>query len=79
MYTRKQPKIKAWSFVKNDLRTFMWTKQVGTAMRLTESEAVFMSTLQSISTSLGNETAGQKTPFTNHWAGCVIRPWQVIK
>ena len=38
--------------------TFIWSKQVGTAMRLMLSEEVLMSTLQSRSTRRGRETVG---------------------
>ena len=38
--------------------TFIWSRQVGTAMRLMLSEEVLMSTLQSRSTRRGRETAG---------------------
>lgn len=37
-------------------RTFIWSRQVGTAMRLMLSEEVLISTLQSRSTRRGRET-----------------------
>lgn len=44
----------------DDGRTFIWSRQVGTTMRLMLSEAVLMSTLQSRSTRRGRETAGEE-------------------
>lgn len=38
--------------------TFIWSRQVGTAMRLMLSEEVLMSTLQSRSSRRGRETGG---------------------
>lgn len=44
----------------DDGRTFIWSRQVGTTMRLMLSEAVLMSTLQSRSTRRGRETVGEE-------------------
>ncbi|CAB1323640.1 unnamed protein product [Coregonus sp. 'balchen'] len=51
--------------VELDMDGISLLKQVGTAMRLTESDAVFMSTLQSISTRWGSETGEQSTKNTD--------------
>lgn len=47
-------------------RTFIWSRQVGTAMRLTLSEEVLMSTLQSRSTRRGRETVKETARLRAH-------------